>query len=174
MQVSGNKVYFAKLDENAIIPSKKDEDAGYDIYACLDEDYIELDRLGTKLIPTAIAWACSPEYYLQIHERSGCGKNGMKYSGGVIDSSYRGEIKVAIFNATGKILVYSNIDNEELFKKYPKFSDEKNYFVYSTKKAIAQGVIHRVHKMDIEEISYDELLTIESDRKTGGFGSSNK
>ena len=39
-KVFGKKVYFAKMNEKAVIPSKKNEDAGYDIYACFDEDYI--------------------------------------------------------------------------------------------------------------------------------------
>ena len=34
------KLYFAKLRPEAVIPSKRDEDAGYDIYACFDEDYL--------------------------------------------------------------------------------------------------------------------------------------
>ena len=91
-------IYFAKLNEKAIIPSKEEENAGYDIYACFDEDYIEVPPFSTKLIPTGIAWASSPKYYMQIEERSSTGTKGIKKSAGVIDSGYRGEMKIAISN----------------------------------------------------------------------------
>ena len=45
-----NIVYFAKIKENAKIPNKKDEDAGYDIFACFDEDFIYLKQGETKCI----------------------------------------------------------------------------------------------------------------------------
>ena len=72
------EIYFAKIKTNAIIPSKKEEDAGYDIYACFDEDFIFLNPNETKLIPTGIAWASSPSFYLQIEERSSTGTKGIK------------------------------------------------------------------------------------------------
>ncbi len=164
------KVYFSKMNEKAIIPNKKDEDAGYDIYACFEEDYILLEPLQTKLIPTAIAWACSPEFYLQIEERSSTGSKGIKRSAGIVDSSYRGEIKVAITNANNCPLVFTNISEEEL----KQHNIPENSLIYSTKKAIAQGIIHRVEKMDIEEISLEELLKISSERGDKGWGSTNK
>lgn len=173
-KIRQNVVYFSKLKENAIIPYKKDEDAGYDIYACFDEDYLSLEEFETKLIPTGIAWGCSKHYYMQFHERSSCASKGIKYNGGVIDSGYRGEFKVAIFNATRKILILTFMSNEELFKKYPKFDNENKYLVYNCHKAIAEGVIHRNYKMKIKEIPYEELKTYTSQRQTGGFGSTNK
>lgn len=166
-------IYFAKTKENAIIFNKEKENAGYDIYACFDEDYICLDEGETKLIPTGIAWASSPNYYLQIEERSSTGTKGIKRNAGVIDSGYRGEIKIAILNSTRKKLVFSNLDDEEFFNKYKEFDKEKTLF-YSTKKAIAQGVIHRVEDMNVKEISYEELLNIQSNRKDKGWGSTNK
>ena len=173
-QVTSNKVYFAKLKENAIIPSKAEENAGYDIYACFDEDFILLKKFQTKLIPTGIAWASSKEYYMQFYERSSTGSKGIKASAGVIDSSYRGEFKVAIFNATCKNLIFTYLDNSQLFEKYKEFANEDEYLIYNCKKAIVQGVIHKVNKMDVAEISYDELMNISSERGAGGWGSSGK
>ena len=166
-------VYFAKMKENAIIFSKEEENAGYDIYACFDEDYIMLEKNETKLIPTGIAWASSPNFYLQIEERSSTGTKGIKKSAGVVDSGYRGEIKIAITNITRKNLIFSNLSEDELNAKYPEL-DFANSLIYSTKKAIAQGVIHRVEKMNTKEISLEELLKIESNRKDKGWGSTNK
>ena len=86
-----NDLVFAKVKPNAIIPTKEDENAGYDIYACFDEDYMVIPPHSTKLIPTGIASALSDKYYLQVHERGSTGSKGIKYGAGVIDSSYRGE-----------------------------------------------------------------------------------
>ena len=166
-------VYFAKMKENATIFSKEEENAGYDIYACFDEDYILLEKDETKLIPTGIAWASSPNFYLQIEERSSTGTKGIKKSAGVVDSGYRGEIKIAITNITRKNLIFSNLSEEELRKKYPEI-DYNNSLIYSTKKAIAQGVIHRVEKINTKEIPLEELLKIESKRMDKGWGSTNK
>ena len=165
-------VYFAKMKEKAIIPSKEEENAGYDIYACFDEDYILVEPHKTCLIPTGIAWACSPSFYLQIEERSSTGSKGIKKSAGVIDSGYRGEIKIAITNSNDRTLVFSNLTEEELKEKYS--GKLENALIYNTMKAIAQGIIHRVEKMNIKEIGIDELLKISSKRGDGGFGSTNK
>ena len=165
-------VYFAKMKEGAIIPNKEEENAGYDIYACFEEDYILVKPHKTCLIPTGIAWACSPSFYLQIEERSSTGSKGIKKSAGVIDSGYRGEIKIAITNSNDKALVFSNLQEEELKKKYSGEFDDA--LIYSTKKAIAQGIIHRVEKMNLKEITLDQLLNISSKRGDSGWGSTNK
>lgn len=165
-------VYFAKMKEKAIIPNKEEENAGYDIFACFDEDYILIEPHKTRLIPTGVAWACSPDFYLQIEERSSTGSKGIKKSAGVIDSGYRGEIKIAITNSNDVPLVFSNLSEEELKNKYDSMFDDA--LIYNTKKAIAQGIIHRVERMNIKEISLDELLKIDSNRKDKGWGSTNK
>ncbi len=172
-KISENEIYFAKVRDKAIIPSKKDEDAGYDIYACFEEEYIVIPPLALKLLPTGIAWACSQNFYMQIEERSSTGSKGIKTNAGVIDSGYRGEIKVSIFNATGNNLVFSNLDEKELFEKHPELKLAPT-IVHSTKKAIAQGVIHRIENFQTKEISYDELCRFNSDRADKGFGSSDK
>ena len=60
------QIYFAKMKSDAIIPSKTDENAGYDIYPCFEEDYIVIPPHSVKLIPTGIASACSDDYYFQL------------------------------------------------------------------------------------------------------------
>ncbi len=164
-------LYWAKMKENAVVPTKESENAGYDIYACFDEDYILLEPHETKLIPTGVAWASSEEFYLQIEERSSTGSKGIKKSAGVIDSGYRGEIKIAITNSRNNNLIFSNLDEETLFEKYPNL---KGGLVYQTKKGIAQGIVHRVEKMNEKVISYEELSKISSNRGDKGWGSSGK
>ena len=43
------KIYWAKVKENAKIPSKRWEDAGYDLYPCFAEDYMEIQPNQTEL-----------------------------------------------------------------------------------------------------------------------------
>ena len=47
-------IKFAKLHEDAKIPNKKSEDAGYDLWACFDEDFIEIKPNESVLIHTGI------------------------------------------------------------------------------------------------------------------------
>ena len=102
-----NKVLFTKLKENAIIPTRESSNAGWDIYICpnSDEDVWNIEPHETKLIPTGIASIIPEGYYMQVQERSSTGSKGIKYSAGVIDSNYRGEWKLAIYNSTNKPII---------------------------------------------------------------------
>ena len=84
------KLWFAKVRPDGIIPSKRDEDAGYDIFLAFDGEYIRLEPHETKLLPTGIASAFEPGYYFQIQERGSTGSRGIGKRCGVIDSGYRG------------------------------------------------------------------------------------
>lgn len=166
-----NQIYFAKVRGDAVIPSKERENAGYDIYAALEDDYLIIQPYKTGLVPTGVAWACSEEFYMQLEERSSTGTKGIKRSAGVVDSGYRGEIKVAIFNANDVPLVFSAIGEEDLRKKRPELGE---ILFYSTAKAIAQGIIHRVEDTSVKQISLEALQSISSKRGDKGWGSSNK
>lgn len=167
------KVKFAKVHQNAIIPSKRDEDMGFDIYACFDEDYIVIDPHETKLIPTGIASACDSEYGFELKERGSTGSKGIALRAGVIDSGYRNEWFVALTNTTNKVLFISKLTEDETYTKH--YDDVMpRSFVYPYSKAIAQALVIPVPKVSVEEISYDELKMIESERGMGALGSSNK
>lgn len=96
-----------KLTEDAQLPVRAHStDAGMDLFA--NEDVV-IPPNGRKLIGTGIAIAI-PEsidddirFYGQIAPRSGlANKHGLHTLGGVIDSSYRGEIKVILQNLCTK------------------------------------------------------------------------
>jgi dUTP pyrophosphatase len=173
INLKDNDLVFAKVKPNAIIPTKEDENAGFDIYACFDEDYIIIPAHSTKLIPTGIASAMTEEYYLQVHERGSTGTKGMKYGAGVIDSGYRNEIFICINNVNDKDLYISKLDKDKLRDKLFPY-DPDDYFIYPYSKAIAQLIVHKVHKMNATEIPYDELKEIPSKRGMGALGSSGK
>ena len=78
IELKENDLVFAKVRPDAIIPTKDNENAGYDIYANFEEDYIIIPPHKTTLISTGIASAISDKYYLQVHERGSTGSKGIK------------------------------------------------------------------------------------------------
>lgn len=162
------ELMFAKVKKNAIIPTKRDEDAGRDLYACFEEDFMVIKPLETKLVPTGIATAFSSDYYAQIQERGSTGSKGIKYGAGVIDSGYRGEWFVPITNCNQVDMV---IAKKNVLLNYPS---NYEYIMYPYEKAIAQFVMIEVPKFDEVEVSLDELKEVKSERGTGKMGSSGK
>jgi deoxyuridine 5'-triphosphate nucleotidohydrolase len=90
------KINIMKVDENAIIPSKKNwSDVGYDLSIIKKvEDY----NSKTALYDTGIKIQVDYEYYVEIVPRSSLAKSGymLANSIGIIDNSYRGNIMVAL------------------------------------------------------------------------------
>ncbi len=172
-----DELYIAKMKDGAIIPTKRDEDAGYDIYPCFDGDYFVIDALKTRAVPTGIAMAFSKKYYAQVEERSSTGKLGIKRSSGVLDSGYRGEYLIMTYNTNTVPLVISKISENEMpdeFEVDGKTFKKAECVIYPSSKAICEIVFHEVPKLKTNEISYEDLLTIESERGANGFGSSKK
>lgn len=191
-------VKFAKVKPDAIIPSKRDEDMGFDIYACFDEDYIVIKPHETKLIPTGIASSCDPDYGFLVFERGSTGSKGIARRCGVIDSGYRNEWFIGLTNTTTKMLIITKLSIEDTISKFiddwatkinhpankateEVLREEAKYFVqadrdifYPYSKAIAQALVVPVPKVEISEISYEELKEIKSERGIGALGSSNK
>lgn len=167
------EVKFAKVHPNAIIPFKRDEDMGFDIYACFDDDYIVINPHETKLIPTGIASACNPKYGFLVFERGSTGSKGIARRCGVIDSGYRNEWFIGLTNTTNKVMFISKLSEKETCNNY--YGDVMpESFVYPYSKAIAQALVVPVLKVIVDEIPYDELKEIKSERGMGALGSSNK
>jgi dUTP pyrophosphatase len=145
-----NRLYFAKIHKDAIIPKKAtSEAAGFDFYSPIDE---KLDSKERKLIKSGIKTIIPKGYYLQLAPRSGLAfKNGIQVLAGVIDSDYRGEIGIILYNS----------GNEP--------------FVIKKGAAICQGILFKLPELPVKELTVDEYdaeSTIHSDeRGTGGFGS---
>ena len=137
-----------KLDEKAIIPTYGTEySAGADLYALLDED-LEIKPGETVMIGTGLAMAIPTGYVGLIYARSSLGsKKGLAPANkvGVIDSDYRGEIKVPLFNQS------------------------KETQIISKNERIAQIIFTPYLKVNFQET--DELD--DTTRGTAGFGSTN-
>ena len=166
-----NNIYFAKVDstKETIIPSKREEDGAFDIYANFDEDFILIQPHETKMISTNLASAFSSDYVMILKERGSTGSKGIAQRCGVVDSGFRGEIFVPITNTNSKPLLISKDVTDSMLK-----SLQDDYIVYPYTKAICQAIMVKVPKLTIKEISYEELLKFESERGTGCLGSSNK
>lgn len=163
-------VKFAKVRPTAIIPTKREEDAGYDIYANFTEDYIMISPHETVMIPTGIACACDIDYCFILKERSSTGTKGIAQRCGVIDSGYRGEILVPITNTTNRNIYIAKKDTRIALPGVP----EELMQIYPYEKAIAQLLLVPVPTADVEEYTYEELKAIPSKRGVGRLGSSEK
>lgn len=100
-----NILQIKKLDEKAKIPTYGTEySAGADLYALLDSS-LEIKPGEVKMISTGLAMAIPNGYVGLIYARSSLGtKKGLAPANkvGVIDSDYRGEIKVCLYNHSEK------------------------------------------------------------------------
>ena len=159
-------IYFAKVRPDAKIPTKRVEDAGYDIYANFDDNYEIILPHETKMIPTGIASACSDDYCFILKERGSTGTKGMAQRCGVIDSGYRGEWFVPITNTTDKPII--------IFKAGRKPTLFTEFIEYPYEKAICQAMLVPVPKTEVKEISFEDLKNIKSERSDGALGSSLK
>ena len=143
------KVLVKKLEPSVKLPSYKTSGAsGMDLMAYIDKS-IELKPGESCLVPTGLSVSFPEDYEIQIRPRSGlAAKNNISVlnTPGTIDSDYRGEIKVILFNHGKKNFKINNNDR------------------------IAQMILAPVIKMDLEE--KDELP--DSIRGAGGFGSTGK
>ena len=169
------KIYFARLKPNAIIPTKRVEDAGYDIYPCFNEDYILINPHETVLVPTGIASVCDSDYCFILKERGSTGTKGMAQRCGVIDSGYRGEWFVPITNTTRKpLMIYNVLPTRFNGVPWENIDVDATFTLYPTSKAICQAVVIPVPQTEVIEITPEELEAFESERKTGALGSSQK
>ena len=170
-----NNIKFAKVRENAIIPTREEYNAGLDVYCCFDEGYIIIEPNQTRLISTGIASAIPIDYYIQIQERGSSGSKGIKYSAGVIDSSYRGEWFLATTNTNKRPILIIKKEVLDDMCCVAREIIEKGYIIYPYEKALFQAIIHNVcNEISQEEISFDELSKIPSERGDGKLGSSGK
>ena len=165
-------VKFAKVRPTAKIPTKRVEDAGYDIYADFEEPFILINPHETVMIPTGIASACDTDYCFVLKERGSTGTKGIAQRCGIIDSGFRSEWFVPITNTTDCYIMIAKSDDTstDVFGSIPM----KKIIRYPYEKAICQALIIPVPTVDVEEYTYEELLAIPSIRGMGALGSSGK
>ena len=143
------KVLIKKLNPDVVLPAYKTNGAsGMDLMAFIEKP-IKIAPNGSYLVPTGLSIAFSEDYEVQIRPRSGLAvKNSITVlnTPGTIDSDYRGEIKIILFN------------------------HGKEDFIINNKDRVAQMILTPIIKMEFEEV--DNLP--DTLRGEGGFGSTGK
>ena len=143
------KVLVKKLNRSVQLPSYKTNGAsGMDLMAYIEKP-INLEPGKSCIVTTGLSVAFPEKYEIQIRPRSGlAAKNNISVlnTPGTIDSDYRGELKIILFNHSKKNFIINNNDR------------------------VAQMVLTPIIKMELEESN--ELA--ESKRGEGGFGSTGK
>lgn len=162
-------IIFGKIRENAIIPTRDPENAGFDVYACFDEGYMRIRPHQTVMIPTGICSAFPSNLVGILKERGSTGTKGMEQRSGVIDSGFRGEWFVPITNGTNEdvLIVKTGVcDIEEDLSPNPVY--------YPYNKAISQVIFFEIPmvKAVIEDVEF--VQQIPSKRGQGALGSSGK
>ncbi len=143
------KVLIKKLDPKVKLPSYKTKgSSGMDLMAFISNP-IKVPPNNSVLVPTGLSIAIPDDVEIQIRPRSGLAAKsniGILNTPGTIDSDYRGELKIILFNHGGNEFIINNNDR------------------------IAQMVLMPILKIDFEEV--DELPN--TLRGSGGFGSTGK
>ena len=143
------KILIKKTNKEVITPKyKTDGSSGVDLSAFLDKEVV-IKPNSSELITTGLQVAIPEEFEIQIRPRSGLAAKesiGVLNSPGTIDSDYRGELKIILFNHSNKDFIINNGDR------------------------IAQMVLVPILKMEFEEV--DSLP--DTVRGQGGFGSTGK
>ena len=107
------RVLIKKLDPKVTLPSYKTKGAsGMDLMAFVKEKIV-IKPQTSALIPTGLSVAFSEDYEIQIRPRSGlAAKNNISVlnTPGTIDSDYRGELKIIIFNHSNYDFIVNNDD----------------------------------------------------------------
>ena len=133
-----------KLSPDATLPTKANaSDAGIDIYT--NESYT-LQPGERPMVSTGIACAILDGFVALLWDRSGLGSKGIHRFAGVIDSGYRGEWKVILYNSTSEPFEIKSGDK------------------------IIQCIIQKFEPAEITEVA--ELT--DTDRGEAGFGSSGR
>jgi len=143
------KILIKKTNKKVITPKyKTDGSSGVDLSAFLEKKVV-IKPNSSELIPTGLQVAIPEELEIQIRPRSGLAAKesiGVLNSPGTIDSDYRGELKIILFNHGKEDFIINNGDR------------------------IAQMVLVPILKMEFEEV--DSLP--DTVRGQGGFGSTGK
>lgn len=118
-----NYVQVQLLNENATVPTKAhDEDAGFDLYSSVDLNILPKSR---AVINTSIAIAMPSNFAGLIWPRSGLSvKHGIDVLAGVVDSGYRGEILVCLYNTSNDTVEIHTGDRiaQIIFQEVPRVS----------------------------------------------------
>ena len=132
-------IYWDLLGQRAKMPTKRDEDAGFDIYTTELEAVLKPGE--TKLFSTGLRSAFPKNFWIEIKERGSTGAVGLSVRSGVIDSGYRGEWKIMLTNVNNYPVEFSHSVDKVTYVYGKIFKNKIKKVIYPLSKAIAQAVV---------------------------------
>ena len=168
-EIDLQKEFLISYEDGASPLFKREEDAGYDVYALFekDETFKIINPHETVIFRTGVKTSFPSDYYIKLEERSSTGTIGLSQRAGVIDSGYRGEWMIPITNMNNIPVIVSRLPKE-------KIDYDGEFIYYSYNRALAQAVIHKAEHKDFMIVNVKTINSIPSERGTGKLGSSGK
>ena len=189
-------IKFLKIDDKAIIPTKRDEDAAFDLYtigavyephdhpevedvliSIIDDEVIIRPGETVKFL-TGLKAVIPSDVWVLLKERSSTAKTGLSIRSGVIDSGYRGEWAIMMTNCGRRSIHISRDYHDKPEIREEGRKDEYGYIDYwlmSFDKAIAQAVVMPKLNVGCGEISQAEFNAApKTIRGDSGWGASGK
>ena len=159
------KILWHKLTPDATIPTKRAEDAGFDIYTT--ETDVLLQPHEKHLFKTGLTYWIDKEHWLMGADRGSTGSRGLHIHCGICDQGYRGEIFVCICNDNDFPVHFSS--------SAASISMKDHVLEYPTTKAIAQLIPMSLLPVESAEAGAEwEELCHDSERGSTKLGASGK
>ena len=154
------EIKYSQTNEHGKAPFQANSsDAGYDLFS---KEYSTIEPFQRKLVSTGINIEIPDGFYGRIAPRSGLAcKKGIDVMAGVIDSGYRGEIKVLLINLNFEGYNIKPSAFESIFGSANRVNIKPG-------DRIAQLIIEKCYKVDWTKMKILE----NSERGQSGFGSS--
>lgn len=181
------KLGWYKLNKKAIIPTKTEDNAGFDIYT-IEEDFI-LEPHTNHLFSTGLSAVVEKGWWLMAADRGSNGSKNAHIHCGIIDNNYRGEIFICLNNDNDYPIKFTNKEpagfhsHKETVQDYLPNSlayrlkeiDIIDYLVYPVSKGIAQIVLIPQPEVENYEMSEQEWNdNKDTSRGAGKLGSTGK
>lgn len=172
-------VKFSKENNKVKAPTKRNDDAGYDLYADIETFYKKYPNGILTLMPgesikisTGLRFIIESGYYGQIEERGSTGSLSIKKNAGVLDSNFRGVLELFVLNASNSVVILA--DNEK-YRKIKEVLSKDSIITFDIEnKALFQLLIHKVPKINLTEVTPAEIIEDTTERGEGMVGSSGK
>jgi len=195
------KPVVLKLREDAKTPTKRQADAGYDLYTVWDEPIVVHEPFTTMVFPTGLKMRFPHTHVALFRERGSTGIHNIQVRAGVVEGNYSGEYKVLLNNGNSIPMLYARdglttkdlrkpLENrifwlspnqleikKDSFGRQILFDTETDIelaYIYPQSKAIAQMVFTKKEDWEFEDVSEEEFNSIETDRGEGWNGSTGK
>lgn len=174
------KIYWRQLTPDAVIPTKRPSDSGFDIYTT--ENFLILWPGEKHLFKTGLAYAIDEGHWLLAYDRGSTGSRGIHTHCGICDQGYRGELFICLANDNPYPVVFTRSEDkirEDSCATLPDPTSAKIYvghaLFYPLNKAIAQLIPMRLETGSCQIASDEEWESLShTERGEGKLGASGK